>query len=126
MRTRSGTVDVVVDSPDHPLKVHPIQATRAVLAVGLILCGAMLPPGFAQAQAQSPAQGAANPIEIEFWRSTDRMATAEAYRAYLDAYPSGSFVVLARLALSRVAPNAAVAPAAAAVPAPSSASVGLR
>ena len=98
---------------------------------GIVLCGVMLPPVFAHAQSPAapqatPAQGAANSTEIEFWRSTDRMGTAEAYRAYLDAYPSGSFAALARLALSRVAPNAPAAPAAAVMPTPSSTSAGLR
>jgi len=113
------------------MKKYRYPSTCTAVLVGVMLCGSMLPSVFAQAQSPAaqqatPAQGAANSTEIEFWRSTDRMGTPEAYRAYLDAYPSGSFAALARLALSRVAPNAPAAAAAPAVPTPSSTAAGLR
>ncbi|NRF67110.1 hypothetical protein HLB44_08965 [Aquincola sp. S2] len=73
----------------------------------LLLISACLAACSWTARAQAPA-------EVEFWRSAERLGSAEAYAAYLTAYPSGHYAALARLALGRLAP---AAPAAAA-PAP--------
>lgn len=43
----------------------------------------------------------ANDAELEFWRSTERIGTADAYRAYLRAYSNGHFAPLARAALDK-------------------------
>lgn len=48
--------------------------------------------------------------EVEFWRSTERLATPEAYRAYLAAFPNGLYAPLARAALGGSTPAAAPAP----------------
>ncbi|MBI5719801.1 MAG: hypothetical protein HZC37_19185 [Burkholderiales bacterium] len=56
----------------------------------------------ASAQSEPPRAGApAQPgaIELEFWRSAERLGTPEAYRAYLAAFPQGFFAALARAAL---------------------------
>jgi hypothetical protein len=50
--------------------------------------------------------------EVEFWRSTERIGTADAYRAYLAAFPNGLYAPLARAALGTPAPAAPAAPAA--------------
>lgn len=42
-------------------------------------------------------------VEVDFWRSVERMGTADAYIAYLDTYPQGRFAPLARLALKKQA-----------------------
>jgi hypothetical protein len=69
----------------------------------LVLCGATLAcAGWAQAQAPS-----ASAVEMEFWRSAQRLGNAEAYRAYLAAFPNGVFAPLARAALSAQGAGAA-------------------
>ncbi len=40
-------------------------------------------------------------VEMEFWRSAERIGTAEAYRAFLAAFPEGVFAPLARAALAK-------------------------
>lgn len=67
--------------------------------------------------AVSAGSAAAQPsaAEVEFWRSTERLGTPEAYRAYLAAFPDGLYVPLARAALGSAASNAA-APAATTAP----------
>jgi hypothetical protein len=68
-------------------------------------------PAQAQAPAASPAP-AHEALELEFWKSVDRIATPRAYRIYLDKYPNGLFAPLAREAIQRA--GATVAPAGAA------------
>lgn len=51
-------------------------------------------------------------VELEFWRSVERMGTADAYQAYLEAYPNGRFAPLARVASRRAAPVPSASPAA--------------
>lgn len=83
-----------------------IALLRAGLSIAALCCATL---GVVdQAIAQTPAPSA---IEIEFWRSAERVATPEAYRAYLAAFPNGAFANLARAGLP--APNG---PAAAAPP----------
>jgi hypothetical protein len=73
------------------------------------LIAAMLLSAGASAWAAGEPPSAA---EIEFWRSTERLGTPEAYRAYLAAFPNGLYVPLARAALGTPAPAAPAAPAA--------------
>lgn len=90
---------------------------RSVLRYGLPLAGALCcAPGFAADQPTAPNASAAgqtsgSPAEIEFWRSVERMGSADAYRAYLDAFPNGAFAALARIALKRSVPDKTIAPA---------------
>ncbi|KRI00720.1 hypothetical protein [Curvibacter sp. PAE-UM] len=56
-----------------------------------------------QNKAPSTADRAA--VEVDFWKSVERMDTADAYAAYLDAYPNGRFALLARLAMKRSSGN---------------------
>lgn len=72
-----------------------------------------MPVARAQAQA-SASQAGPGAAEVEFWRSTERLGTPDAYAAYLAAYPSGHFAALARLSLGRAAAPAAPAAAPAA------------
>lgn len=61
------------------------------------------------ARAQAPATAACDATELEFWRSSDRIGTARAYGAYLDAYPSGRFAPLARAAIEKVVASGSTA-----------------
>lgn len=56
-------------------------------------------------------------VELEFWRSVERMGTADAYQAYLEAYPNGRFAPLARVAARRLTPVPSATPAVPATPA---------
>jgi hypothetical protein len=40
--------------------------------------------------------------ELDFWKSAERIDTAEAYTAYLEMFPNGRFSALARAALSKI------------------------
>lgn len=46
-------------------------------------------------------------VEIEFWDSMKNSVRAEEYEAYLEQYPDGSFVALARTRLAAIAEDAA-------------------
>jgi hypothetical protein len=46
----------------------------------------------------------AGDVELEYWRSVQRMDSVAAYRSYLDAYPKGVFAPLAKM---KLAPEAA-------------------
>lgn len=80
------------------------------------------------AAAGAPAQ--VNDVDLEYWRSVQRIDTPAAYRAYLDAFPKGAFAALAKMKLvpdaSGAAPaRPAEAPAAAPLAgAPASAGIG--
>ncbi len=93
--------------PTRPL--HALAFT-AVLA-GLL---AAAPAAQAQAPAVQAAQAGPAAAEVEFWRSTEHLGTAEAYAAYLAAYPSGHYAALARLAMGGKAPAPSTSPAPAA------------
>lgn len=66
-------------------------------AAALLLCAAAV-------QAQGTAAE-----EAEFWRSAERIGTADAFRAYLKAYPQGLHADLARAALQAPATQATAA-----------------
>jgi adenylate cyclase len=46
-------------------------------------------------------------VEIEFWDSIKNTVRAQEYEAYLERYPEGSFVALARARLDAIADDAA-------------------
>ena len=54
-----------------------------------------------QAQTAAPSPGDKASVEVDFWKSVERMDTADAYAAYLEAYPNGRFALLARLAIKK-------------------------
>lgn len=84
-----------------------------ILLAALAAACALPMPAFAQnepARAGAPAQPGA--VELEFWRSTDRLGTPEAYRAYLAAFPEGFFAALARAALGAAGAARATVPGA--------------
>lgn len=63
------------------------------------------------------ARDSASATEVEFWRSTEKIGTADAYRAYLQAYSSGVFAPLAHAALTKLQRPSSAAPMALARPA---------
>ena len=81
--------------PNRPL--HALGPTALALA---LLAGLGMPAPAAQAQATAAQAPAPSAAELEFWRSTERLGTAEAYAAYLAAYPSGHFATVARPAMA--------------------------
>lgn len=54
--------------------------------------------------AATTASAQVTDVELEYWRSVQRIDTPSAYRSYLDAYPKGAFAALAKM---KVAPEAA-------------------
>jgi hypothetical protein len=96
-----------------------VRRSAARLLVLLALMSATSNLVMAPALAQTPAVG--DGMEVEFWKSVDRIATPRAYRIYLDKYPNGQFAPLAREAIQRAAgavPTGAAPPAV--TPAPAS------
>ena len=73
----------------------------AVLLLSGLLAASLAAPALAQPSPASPV--APNLAEFEFWKSADRIGTPDAYKAYLDTYPSGHYAGLARVAMSRPA-----------------------
>jgi len=55
----------------------------------------------AQASRNAAADVGPDATESLFWQSTERVATTDAYRAYLSRYPSGFFAPLATAALNK-------------------------
>jgi hypothetical protein len=86
-----------------------------------------------QSKVAVPSMADKASVEVDFWKSVERMDTADAYAAYLETYPNGRFALLARVAMKRssggqpvptstapVTPSAAVlAPAVVPTPIPS-------
>ena len=81
--------------------------------LGRFLAGAVLLLGVSLAAwGQAP-----DAVELEFWKSADRIGTEASYSAYLQKYPSGAFAPLAKAAIEKLKPGATpsiAAPAAAA------------
>jgi adenylate cyclase len=55
-----------------------------------------------------PAAPDAQSVEIEFWDSIKNSVRAQEYEAYLEQYPEGAFVALARTRLEAIAEDAAI------------------
>jgi hypothetical protein len=97
------------------------------IGLALIAITGVITPALAEPVARSRATESAAAdkiqVEVDFWKSVERMGTADAYAAYLETYPQGRFAPLARLALKKqtaealkagpdtVAPTASPAPA---------------
>lgn len=75
---------------------------RSLVAAALIATNPMTSGGTPPASADSATVGTASAAEIEFWKSADRIGTADAYRAYLKAFPTGIFAPLAQAALAKL------------------------
>ena len=63
------------------------------------------------------AQAGPGAVEADYWRSTEKLGTPDAYRAYLAAFPQGFYARLAHVALAKAgaatpppAPSPVVAP----------------
>lgn len=54
------------------------------------------------APAQAVSQQDNGAVELEVWRGAQRLDTEAAYRAYLDQYPQGRFVALAKAATAKL------------------------
>jgi hypothetical protein len=67
-------------------------------AVRLVSACAVLCLAAASATAQ------VSDVELEYWRSVQRIDTPSAYRAYLDAYPKGAFAALAKMKTEAASP----------------------
>ena len=72
--------------------------------------GALAQPASQNKAAASSTTDKAS-VEVDFWKSVERMDTADAYAAYLEAYPNGRFALLARVAMKRTAGGAQPVPA---------------
>lgn len=98
---------------------HQPRRQRAACLVALMLACLLPLPGHAQSESPRPAAPAQpGAVELEFWRSAERLGTPDGYRAYLAAFPEGFFAALARAALAQGA-AARAAPPAGGVQAPS-------
>ena len=62
-------------------------------------------PSLSEEAAASPAADPQS-VEIEFWDSIKNSIRADEYEAYLDQYPEGSFVALARVRLEAIREDA--------------------
>lgn len=97
----------------------------------LIFCGCLVGAASWAADAAAPGRPASESsrdaaADADFWRSAERIATPDAYRAYLEAYPLGRFAALARAALAKVsAPPPGAATPTPAPPSPSAAVAAL-
>ncbi len=71
--------------------------------LGVATAALAQPAGQSKVAAPSTADKAS--VEVDFWKSVERMDTADAYAAYLEAYPNGRFALLARIAMKKQAEN---------------------
>lgn len=79
-----------------------MQQTKNNRVFAAALCAASLLTLPAQpVAAQQAAVPTVSAAEADFWRSTDRIGTPDAYRAYLAVFPNGLFVPLAKAALNK-------------------------
>lgn len=116
---------MMITSSRH-LGLVPRRLTLALRAVCLAL--PLLAATAASTQAQVGAGAtAADLLDLEFWKSADRLATPAAYKAYLDRFPNGVFAPLAREAMQKstlAQPNTTPAPTTVPATAPASAVSG--
>jgi len=79
-----------------------MQQTKNNRVFAAALCAASLLTLPAQpVAAQQAAVPTVSAAEADFWRSTDRIGTPDAYRAYLAVFPNGLYVPLAKAALAK-------------------------
>lgn len=81
----------------------------------LVLVGCAFRVSVAETEPRPKAEAAPQPaqvdkaqVEVDFWRSVERLDTADAYVAYLEVYPQGRFAPLARIAIKKLGRNASV------------------
>lgn len=74
-----------------------------LLVGGCLVNGAAYAADAVAAPRAALAPGSDPAGDADFWRSAERIGTADAYRAYLEAYPNGRFGPLARAALAKAA-----------------------
>ena len=95
----------------------PIYKYSLIFSVLLGAATAALAQPASQNKAAASSTTDKASVEVDFWKSVERMDTADAYAAYLEAYPNGRFALLARLAMKRTSGGAQPA-SASAVPVP--------
>ena len=78
------------------MRPHLNTRVAAALLLAAVFGSAGMVPATASAADVGP-----DSTEQMFWQSTERLATPDAYRAYLARYPSGFFASLAAAALSK-------------------------
>lgn len=79
----------------------PMVRIAALLAPAFVACAAWTPAGAQNETPRAAAPAQPGAVEMDFWRSAERLGTPEAYRAYLAAFPEGFFAALARAALAQ-------------------------
>lgn len=101
------------------MKPTPTRLLSRLALLSLLPC-----PQLADAepapQVWQVAQAGPGAVEADYWRSTEKLGTPDAYRAYLAAFPQGFYARLAHAALAKAgaatpppAPSPVVAPQAA-------------
>lgn len=93
-----------------------LAGALGLCAVGAAICAgpvAAAEPGTAPAVAV-PASGVGSPFELAFWQSVVSSGNPALYQAYLDQFPHGTFMIIARAKLSEQPAASTAAPAAAA------------
>lgn len=81
---------------DSPAQEQELPASEAAASDDI--------PSLSENEASNPD---GQSVEIEFWDSMKNSVRAEEYEAYLEQYPDGSFVALARARLAAIAEDAA-------------------
>ncbi|HUQ26821.1 MAG TPA: hypothetical protein VM140_14240, partial [Burkholderiales bacterium] len=71
-----------------------------MIALRFLVAGLMLAAAHALAQS-------ATPVEISFWESVRNSSDPAELQAYLDSYPNGVFVPIARVRLAALRPQPA-------------------
>ncbi|MED5617745.1 hypothetical protein [Ideonella sp. BN130291] len=78
----------------------------AATGLAAVPCAPSLAAGTATATAPGTTQGP-SAVDAQFWATTERIGTPDAYRAYLAAFPNGFFARLAAAALAKAEPASA-------------------
>jgi len=102
MKRTSATNEASKSARNRPLPWHMVyRGLRAAgLALAVFCLATGLPPPPSQAQPASGAPGSA--ADIAFWNSVKDTKSAAELKAYLDAFPAGTFAPLARLRLEKL------------------------
>lgn len=75
----------------------------------IFAAGTIFLASVALAQSQPISSPTSDQVEVEFWRSATSLNITEAYRAYLQRYPRGSFSILAEIAIQKLVERAPLA-----------------